>query len=270
MRTSTPSRSPRKLSPEFAGHSPPGALDPERRSSQLRRMKHAVLCLAGFAVIASPASAAIGDDYPLGIEAVTGFRTDYIHRGFKLADDIFDFQLEAEVALTNNVMLNFGGWFATATGSNSDFEEIAAFGGIRFDSEKLVVGVELTGRDMDGSRYQDSWELSPYLTWKINDNFDITGGMAWDTGADGSYAYTQVGWTETTGSSSFLSAHGGISVVSDWYGESGLNDIYGRLGWTYAINRSVAITPFAGFSIPVENDSQSARLYGGIWFEVNF
>ena len=56
------------------------------------KMKHCLLFLS----VPFLASAEIQNEIPLGIEAVTGYRTEYVHRGFKLADDVFDFQLHMQ------------------------------------------------------------------------------------------------------------------------------------------------------------------------------
>ena len=54
------------------------------------------------------AFAEVDSEIPLGIEAVTGLRTDYVHRGFQLAESALDFQLEAEIILSNNNSLSLG------------------------------------------------------------------------------------------------------------------------------------------------------------------
>ena len=93
------------------------------------------------------------------------------------------------------------------------------------------------------------------------------GIVEFDTGADGWYGAVEAGWSRPTGRDSFLRAHAGASAVSDFYGRSGMNDLYARLAWTYGFNRSVAITPFVGTSITLDS-AASTRLYAGLWFEV--
>jgi hypothetical protein len=62
----------------------------------------------------------------------------------------------------------------------------------------------------------------------------------------------------------------GTSWVEDYYGRSGWNDVYGRASFTYAISKSVSVTPFVGFSLPADASPETERLFGGVWFEVNF
>lgn len=209
------------------------------------------------------------DEIPLGIEAVTGYRSEYIHRGFKQAADLMDFQVEAELALSDRLMLNAGGWFATELG-NGDFDETATFIGIRHDTEFLTLGIELTWRSIQSGPFESGLDIAPYATWQFNDDFGITGGLAWDTGADGLYTFLEGNWSKPLGTSAFIAATTGISAVSDYYDRSGLNDLYARLSYTYAINRSVSVTPFLETSHPLKSHGESTRAVAGIWFEVNF
>jgi len=235
-------------------------------------MKFVPIALCAVALLPTAASAQEASDLkdiPLGIEAVTGYRSEYIHRGFKLANDLFDFQLEAEIALTNQLMLNFGAWFATGVGSG-DLEETAGFIGIRQECEQFTYGLELTWRSLRHSEFDSGLDIAPYASWYFTDDFGLTAGVAWDTGADGLYAFLESGWSKPLGESAFIKATGGVSAVSDYYDRSGLNDLYGRISYTYAVNRSVALTPFLETSIPIKSHGESVRAVAGIWFEVNF
>ena len=46
-----------------------------------------------------------GEDIKYGIEAVTGFRSNYVQRGFEVAETTLDFQIETEVAINDNTCL---------------------------------------------------------------------------------------------------------------------------------------------------------------------
>ena len=61
-----------------------------------------LFCLCPLAL--TPAHAEVENDIKLGIEAVTGIRTGYIHRGYDLADASLEFQLQAEFALSNRIL----------------------------------------------------------------------------------------------------------------------------------------------------------------------
>jgi hypothetical protein len=51
---------------------------------------------AFFCILPAVVVAEVESNIPLGVEAVTGYRTEYIHRGMSLADDVIDFQLSCQ------------------------------------------------------------------------------------------------------------------------------------------------------------------------------
>lgn len=220
-------------------------------------------------LLATAAPAEVEREIPWGVEVVTGYRSEYIQRGFKLANDLFDVQGEAEIALADDVFASFGGWYGTGTGS-ADFEELGAFGGIRWETGKFILGLDTGWTSIDHSVFKDGLDVSPSLTWLFTKDLEFTAGAAWNTGADGLYGFAETVWSKPLGTSSFVSLTGGISAVADYYGRDGWNDVHARASFTQSINQRVAVTPYVGVSIPLQSDGETNRLFGGVWFEVNF
>lgn len=237
-------------------------------------MKRLVLGLALLVPVHAETGSGIGsattdDRLPIGIEVVTGYRTDYVYRGFQLAGSLIDVQAEAEVALSDDWLLNVGGYYGTATG-DADFSEAAAFFDLRYETEKWTAAFGTTWHDYQDSFFEDGFDLAPSFTWHLTKDWDIGTGIAYDTGDGGWYGHLEATWSKATGEHSFLSTEAGTSWTEDYYGSSGWHDVYARLGWTYAFNRSVSVTPFVGTSIPMSSSPERNRLFGGVWFEVNF
>lgn len=229
------------------------------------KMKHCLLFLS----VPFLASAEIQNEIPLGIEAVTGYRTEYVHRGFKLADDVFDFQLQTEIVLSDHWSVNIGGWYATATSNSSDFSEIAGFVDLRYDQRDYSAGIAVGFRDFTDTLFRDAIEVGPYYSWHVNDDVAVTFALTYDSGADAWYGKTEVSWSKVMSDKSFISALAGISMVDQYYDRDGFNDIFGRVSYTYKVAQNVSLSPFIGTSLGLDEPDES-RLFGGVWFEVTF
>lgn len=209
-------------------------------------------------------------EIPFGIEAVTGYRSETVYRGFKLAQQTIDFQLEAEIALANDWFLDVGGWYATETGSGN-FDEAAGFLELRYENGPWAIGLNTTYHSFQHTVFQDGIDAGLFVTWLPNDDFHLTAGGYYDDGAGAWYGKLEGGWSQPTGDSSFVSVLAGTSWLDDYYRRSGWNDAYARLSWTLGINDRVSFTPFVGTSISLDSGGPGSNyLWGGIWFEVNF
>lgn len=230
------------------------------------------LPLACLALISlQPTYSAEKSENPIGIEAVTGIRSAYIYRGFKLADATLDFQVEGEVVLDDNTFLNIGAWYLAE--SDGDFAENGLFLDLRRAiGEKLILGGSLLYRHFDEAVFDSGIDTGLSLSYSINDQWDWKTTASYDFGADGLYASSDLHWSHVINDDSFISVLGGLSAVNDYYGRDGLNDFYYRISYTYAISDRVGITPFVGGSVVIADDGYLAEdeAYAGFWFEVNF
>jgi hypothetical protein len=228
----------------------------------------AALCALCALIASPPASAEMEDDLRLGLEAVTGMRTDYVYRGFDLAGTTMDFQLEGEVTLAQDLYLNLGGWFATAT--NDDFSELTGFADLRYDlNQRFTVGGSVSYHSYQETFFDDGFDLGGSLTYYATDEWDFKLGANRDFGAEGWYAHAESGWSYRINDDAYLGLSGGISWIDDYYSRSGLNDFYGRASFTYNVNSMISLTPFVGWSLEIE-DGDGDELLGGLWFEVSF
>lgn len=208
-------------------------------------------------------------EIPLGVEVVTGYRSEYVHRGFLLGRQVLDVQLETEVTLSDHWLLGFGAWHAAETG-DGDFSETAAVVDLRFEQGPWTLGASAGYHAYDHSLFRDGCDLGLFASWRLHEDFALTGGIWRDTGADGWYAKLEGVWSKPTGSDSFLEALAGTSWTSDYYGSSGWNDAYARLAWTYSVSENVSFTPFVGTSLALDSGPRKNRLFGGLWFAVTF
>ena len=104
-----------------------------------------------FGLFCAGASLAPGqeEDIPLGIEAVTGFRSDYVYRGFHLAQATMDFQVETEIVISDILSLGVGGWAATQLDDGFN-ERIGFIDLARVEAKKMVKVFYLFGEGGTG------------------------------------------------------------------------------------------------------------------------
>lgn len=209
-------------------------------------------------------------DIPYGVEALTGVRSAYLFRGFKLADFSLDFQLETEIALGSDFFVNVGA--SHLAESDGDFSESAVFADLRKSYEDFSVGGSLTYRNFDHPIFDSGANMGLFADYLFNDEWDGRVSLFYDTGAEGFYFSADLNWSKPFGEDSFVAAMSGLSLVSDYYGRDGLNDFFGKISYTYNINSGVAVTPFVGFSLPLEDDgfADDAEAYAGFSLQVVF
>ena len=221
--------------------------------------------------------AEVQDEIPIGIEAVTGYRSAYVYRGFELAESTLDFQIEAEITINNHTFVNVGAWYATETGSG-DFDETALFAHLRFEkSDKLTLGLSATYRTFSHSTpplsvmFEDGVDIGAFTTWHFCKDFSVTAGAYYDTGAEAWYGHAETNWSKAVSEKAYFALKTGVSYVDDYYGRDGMNDAYSRLSFTYHISETVSVTPYVGGSVLLDdNDAGGDQAFGGIWFEVRF
>ncbi len=232
-------------------------------------MKLLPLFVALSALLASGAAGAEADrDVPLGIEAVTGIRSDYVYRGFNLAGAVLDFQVESELALGRDFYLDMGGWFAA--GAASDFSELSGLVDLRRTlSDRFSLGGILAYHSFDESLFRSGFDLGLYLSYFPADDWAFTAEARHDFAASGWYGNAEARWSGRLTDDAFLTVRSGLSVVDGYYQRSGFNDLHARASFTYNINRIVSVSPFLGGSVELL-DGDGNELFAGLWFEVSF
>jgi len=229
-------------------------------------MKKLALVLSALAL--TNVHAEVDTELPIGIEAVTGYRSDYLYKGSKLAGETIDFQLSGEMAYSNTQFLEYSLWHATESG-DGDFSE----SGLAFtyteqrDQFDYFVGVKY--RNLDHDLYQSGFEMRAGARWHHNEFTAISGEISYDTGADGWYSELYWRQLHDLSEDAFVSMRLGLSAVDNYYDRDGLNDAFARVSFTYNISKNVSVTPFVGTSVQFYGDDDT-ELYGGAWFEVSF
>ena len=208
------------------------------------------------------------DDIPLGIEAVAGFRSDYVYRGFNLAQTTMDFQVETELVISDALSLGTGGWVATQL--DDGFNERTGFIDLYANVfDEVTIGASGVYRAYDHDILKSGFDLTASLIWHPASDWSISAEVSRDFPSAGWYGELAGQWSRRLSDDAYLGMAMGISATDDYYGHSGLNDFNGRISLTYNINSMVSVTPFAGWSHELTT-RDGDELYGGLWFEISF
>lgn len=211
--------------------------------------------------------AEVEDDLTLGIETVTGLRSNYVYRGFQLAESTLEAQVETEIALGGDSFLGLAAWHVAE--SSADFAETAFGVSLRRDFEDISLTASLDYHFFSESLFQDGVDLGAKMQWFLNDNWDVTAKAHYDFGAEGAYFALEGGWSRPFTGDLFIAAESGLSAVGSYYERSGMNDFYGRLSLTYNVNSFLSLTPFAGYSLGLHDEAED-EAFAGVWFAVSF
>ena len=232
-------------------------------------MKYLVGLGGIFCAFSPVAFAEVDSEIRLGIEAVTGMRTDYVHRGFQLAESSLDFQFEAELALSKETSFHLG--FAHLSESDGDFNETTSYLELSHSfNDKFTGGASLTYRDRNESILQGGFDLGLFTAFTINDDWRWRNELNFDLGVEGIYLNSEFEWSQVISDKSFVTVSAGLSYVSDYLERDGINDFHTRLTYTYALSEQIAFTTFIGSSIQLGDQEADDIFYGGLWFEVFF
>lgn len=203
-----------------------------------------------------------------GIEGLTTYRSEYIYRGFQLADASMEFQLAGQVALNNTDTIDIGFFYGTATG-DGDFTEAAAFIDFSRNIGDLTYTATLTLRDYSNTTFESGVDIGGKVNWILNDNIDLTGTIAYDTGAEGFYFEGKFGYYRQMNDDSYITFDTGIGAVADYYNRNGIHQAFAKFAYTYNINDSVSLSPYLEMNLGIHDQAEN-HMVAGAYFAVSF
>lgn len=218
--------------------------------------------------VALSAASATAQDVPLGIEAVTSVRSGYVFRGFDLAGTTLEAQLATEISLQTDHFLGAGVYHLA--GGSDRLRHTGAYLDYRLKvTEALSWTNSLNYQSFTGGPLDTGVEFQTALDYAINDDFSLRSLLLHDFQTSGQYGETEATYSYVVNDSSFLVGTVGLSYLADYYGKSGLNALYARASYTYGLNKTISVTPFAGLNLGL-GDETDDEAWAGLHFEVFF
>lgn len=203
-----------------------------------------------------------------GLEGLTTWRSEYMYRGFKLAGKSMEFQVAGQLSLSKTETLDIGLYFDTATG-DGDFTEAGMFIDFSKNIGDLTYTGKLTLRDYTNSQFRSGADIGGSVNWKMNEQFDFTAQLTYDTGAKGAYGEIKATAYKGITDSSYFLFNTGVGATAGYYDRSGLHHLFAKAEYTYNISDNVSVSPFLGASIAIHDKAENS-LYAGIYFAVSF
>lgn len=227
-------------------------------------------------ILTSSAQASKRDDaeIKLGFEALTSWRSEYIYRGFQLADNSMEFQLAGQIALSNTETIDFGLFHGTAT-SDGNFSETGAYIDFSKNIGDLTYSAKLALRDYSNtdetpfSNFKSGADIGSSIRWAYSDNIDFITHLSYDTGAKGFYLESKASYYKNIDQDTYLTLQAGIGAAADYYSRDGIHHAFTKLEYTYNISDAVSISPFISANLGIHDQAES-HLFGGIYFAVSF
>ena len=220
--------------------------------------------------IISPVFGDIEDEVPLGIEAMSGIRSGYTHRGFDLADTSLEFQFSGKVILKNGQNLTLG--ISQLAEVNDTFSETSSH--LEWTSpasENLHFGVSATYRDRNHSTIASGFDLGVFTTYSIHPDWQWRNDLIYDWASQGLYGSTEIAWSYLTSNDSFITITSGLSLIANYEDLDGINDFYSRCSYHYGLSELVSVTPFLGASLLLDHkENRKSSVFGGLLFQVIF
>lgn len=203
-----------------------------------------------------------------GLEALTTWRSDYIYRGLQLSSSTLEFQLAAEVSLNNRDSFNLGLYYNTATGKGS-FSETAAYLELarKINDDTLTFGI--LARHTANSSFKSGAEFNLSYLHPLNDNFELTGTLSYDTAAEGAFAEALGSYYKNFDDTSYLMVDLGLTATANYYDISGVNHLKAKISYTYNISDAVSVSPYLAAHLALNNQVDD-HIHGGIYFAVSF
>jgi len=203
-----------------------------------------------------------------GVEVLTSWRSEYVYRGFLLAQGSMEFQLVAQWVLSESDSFDAGVYYGIEAGDGG-FSELTGFAAFSRQLGKYRYSAELAFHEYGGSFFDSGVDFRLSANYQMNEAFDFKGSVSYDTGAEGFYFESKVSYYEEVNDVSYVTLDAGISSVAGYYDRDGLHHGFAKLGYTRNISESVSVSPYITGVFGIHNDVDN-HVIGGVYFAVSF
>lgn len=208
---------------------------------------------------------------PIGIEAATTYRSDYLIRGQRNAGEVLDFQMQAGYSFSNQSTLDLTAWRVqgTSPNSNRDYTENGVRAYKAWNVERFQLGIEGIWRDQQDQQFDEGLELGPALQWQLNPDLKCGVNLTYLNSSSRWYGQTTIDWSRVINEKAFWGVQAVVGITDAFASSNEWHQAGLICSYSYALLSQVSIVPYAGYSLGL-SDSAPDLFHGGIRLQLRF
>ena len=205
----------------------------------------------------------------LGIQLMSGYRTNAIWRGVPIAEQVGEFQIASSVAVSNNWALagefDYARGFVGQKGSHSTlYSELQYYLG-----EEMTLGPLVAGQWYRNCDFKNGLDTGIVWRWTPTRDWESQAQALYDSGQKGWYGQLAITWQPLISESTAWQTTVALGGAKDYLGTNGTNDATLRTGCLIRLGASLRLQPFIAYSWGFGNKNTRC-FYGGLWFVWQF
>ncbi len=205
----------------------------------------------------------------MGIEALTGFRSDYVFRGEYVAESSIEFQLSGGVALDDYWYVQ-GEFFCLNECEHSPFRQIQLLGELNYYlNTESTLGCYVAGQEFDRTILKSGIEQGVIWRWNPSLNWGIKAKIFYESGQDGTYAEMRATYMPLIAENVAWVNCAQVGCAINYADTDGIKELMLRTGLSWAVNESWKIEPYVAWYYGVGRDDFT-KICAGFWLSYSF
>ena len=185
-------------------------------------------------------------DIPIGIEWLSGLRSEYLHRGIQNAGSLTELQLQSSYSLSQDESVELSLW--QLGGRESSFAEYGVELGYAQSLGRYSMTPSVRYREIEEGVETSTAELGFELSYRWSDDFATSFEASYQEAEAAILASLSAEYSYVLTDDSYVVGQLSIHSADDYHGLSGLYDVTGTLRYIHHINDFLTVTPFAQVS----------------------
>ena len=185
-------------------------------------------------------------DIPVGIEWLSGLRSEYLHRGIQNTGSLTELQLQSSYSLSQDESVELSLW--QLGGRESSFAEYGAELGYTLSAGRSTITPLVRYREIVDGLETSTAELGVVMSYDWNDDFSTSFEVSYQEAEAAMMASLSAEYSYVLTEDSYLVGQLALHSADDYHGLSGLYDVTVTLRYVHHLNDSLTVTPFAQIS----------------------